>query len=128
MLVNGSTADTDSINEHVAVEIEMMCELARETQAKPFVATLFEIETRWFEDDLEPEVTEKMVCEALFACPIALIFTEIDAWLRRQYRLRVVPNSWQSGGNCAAAGLVLLMTGRAVPIKVLRRHLSVVPG
>jgi hypothetical protein len=128
MLVEDSATDTATCNEHVAVEIEMMCELARETRAKPFVATLFEIETRWFEGDLEPEVSEKMVCEAVFACPMPLVFSEIDTWLRSQYRLRVVPNSWQSGGNCAAAGLVLLMTGRAIPIRVLRRHLSVVPS
>jgi hypothetical protein len=128
MLVKGSATDTDSLNEHVAIEIEMMCELARETQAEPFVATLFQIETRWFEGELEPEVSENMICEAVFTCPMTLIFSEIDTWLRRQYRLRVVPNSWQSGGNCAAAGLVLLMTGRAVPVRVLRRHLSVVPS
>lgn len=103
--------------DHVGVEVQMMCELSRLLSADQFVATLFRIESRWFDDDPEPDIAETMVCEHEFEAPLPGMFTAVDRWLLHEHRLMVIPTSWQIGNSGPATGLSLLLTGRAVPAR-----------
>jgi hypothetical protein len=123
--MNATAADWP---DQVAVDIEMMCELARESLASPFVASLFRIETRWFQDDDRPDVIETMVCESRFDSSVPAVFALVDDWLLREHRLRVPAPSWRHGDTGADTGLVFFLTGRALPVRAVRLGASIIAG
>lgn len=110
-------ATVTSHGDHVGVEVQMMCEVSRLTSADQFVATLFRIESRWWDDDPEPDVAETLVCEHEFDVPLPAVFAAVDRWLVQGHRLMVVPASWQIGNTGPGTGLALLLEGRAVPAR-----------
>jgi hypothetical protein len=109
-----------SYDDHIAVDVQMMCELSRESPTLPFVASLFRIETRWFADDDRPDVIETRVCEARFDSAVPAVFAAVDDWLLRGHRLRVPAPSWRHGDTGADTGLVFLLFGRALPVQAAR--------
>jgi hypothetical protein len=115
-----TTTSFDPSADYVAIEVQMTCELARESQAAPFVASLFRVETRWFEDDDKPDVIETTVCEAQFDSTVPAVFAAVDDWLIRGHRVRVPAPSWRHGDTGADTGLVFLLFGRALPVQAAR--------
>lgn len=100
----------------VAVEVQMMCEVAQERVGEPFMATLYRVESRFWDDDPNPDVVEVEVCEKALVCALPAVFAAVDEWLLAGHRLRVPAHTWRSGGTGPGTGLTVLLTGRAVPV------------
>lgn len=98
-----------------AVEVQMMCEVAQEGVDEPFVATLYRVESRLWDDDPTPDVVEVEVCEKSLQCALPAVFAAVDEWLLSEHRLRVPVHSWRGGATGPGTGLTVLLTGRAAP-------------
>lgn len=105
----------EAVSDTVAVEVQMMCEVAQEGALEPFVATLYRVESRFWDDDPTPDVVEVEVCEKSWRCALPAVFAAVDAWLLSEHRLRVPVHSWRGGATGPGTGLTVLLTGRAAP-------------
>ncbi|MDD4866098.1 MAG: hypothetical protein PHQ28_02925 [Mycobacterium sp.] len=102
-------------SDDVSVDVEMLCELSQELPTSPFVATLWRVEKRWFDEDTQPDVVETQVSEAEFASSMPAVFASVQDWLVSRYRLLVAPSSWNPGQTGPGTGMVVFLSGRATP-------------
>lgn len=112
--------DNNTLSNTVAFEVQMMCEVAQEREGEPFMATLYRVESRFWDDDPNPDVVEVEVCEKALACALPAVFAAVDEWLLAGHRLRVPAHTWRSGNTGSGTGLTALLVGRAMPVQAVR--------
>lgn len=101
--------------DNVAVHAELAVELYQETTDGPFTAILVRHETRWWDDDPDPDYVDTIVSRSEFATSLPEVFAAVDAWLVTGHRLRVQPHTWRPSDSGPDVGAVLILEGRTVP-------------
>lgn len=109
----------NTMSSTVAIEVQMMCEVAQERERGPFVATLYRVESRFWDDDPNPDVVEVEVCEKTLTCALPAVFAAVDEWLLAGHRLRVPAHTWRFGDTRPGTGLTVLLNGRAMPVQAV---------
>ncbi|MDD4866103.1 MAG: hypothetical protein PHQ28_02950 [Mycobacterium sp.] len=102
---------------HTRIDIEMLCELSQDLPHSPFVATLWRVERRWFDEDAQPEIVETQVCEAEFTTSLPAVFPAVDEWLLRGHRLLVAPSAWKAEQAGPGTGMLIFLSGQATPCR-----------
>lgn len=108
-------ADPAPDNGGPSIEVNMKCELSQENSEQPFEATLIREETRYWDDDPEPEIVETIIAETELDAPLPAVFDAVDLWLTTGHHLRMVPSSWRPGITGPSTGYVVLLEGQATP-------------
>jgi hypothetical protein len=105
------------LSDQPAVDVNMVCELSQETPGGPFQAALIREETRRWDDDPKPDIVETIVCETELQAAEVDVFAAVNDWLRTVHRLQVPPTSWEPGDTGPGTGVVMLVQGRAAPVR-----------
>ncbi|WP_156751600.1 hypothetical protein [Mycobacterium sp. 1245111.1] len=105
----------DLVGRDVDVTVTMKCEVYQEEPQGCFCATLIREETRFWDDDPDPDIVETIVCETQLHCSVPEVFTAVDEWLIQGHHLTALPESWKSGDTGPGTGVVLLLFAQLLP-------------
>lgn len=106
---------TPELCDYIGIETTLHVWVTQRAAGEPFAATLIREDSRWWDDDPQPDIEEHAVCEHQFAVPLPSLFAELDHWLVTEHRLRVLSHSWQARESGPDVDAVLVLEGRAVP-------------
>lgn len=105
----------DFADRNVDVTVTMKCEVYQEEPRGCFFVTLIREETRYWDDDPNPDIVETIVCETQLNCSVPEVFIAVDEWLIRGHHLTASPESWKSGDTGPGTGVVLLLFAQLLP-------------